>query len=123
MDQLAAQVPASKPDTWEQLPVPVREQTRRPIAVVLVAGFILLAAGILVYVLCGEVSEGDSKDLITLLITSYTTLLGSALGYCFGRQGNLLDISGFRLELDPFPLRRLPVDWQRPRDALPHPGP
>ena len=88
LDQLAAQVPASKPDTWEQSPIPVREQTRRRIAVILAAGYIVLVAGILAYVLCGEHSESDSKELITLLITSYTTLLGSALGYYFGRQGN-----------------------------------
>jgi len=55
--------------------------TRGRKAVILVAGHIFLVAGILIYVLCGETSEGDSKDLITLLITSYTTLLGSALGY------------------------------------------
>jgi len=88
LDQLISQVPAPKPETWQQSLIPVREQTRTLIAVALAIGYAVLIAGILVYVLCPKASEADSKDLITLLITSYTTLLGSALGYYFGRQEN-----------------------------------
>jgi hypothetical protein len=88
LDQLASQVSASKPAAWEQSPIPVREQTRKRIAVILVTGYIILVVGILIYVLCDESAKGDSKDLITLLITSYTTLLGSALGYYFGHLEN-----------------------------------
>ena len=88
LDQLASQVSASKPAAWEQSPIPVREQTRTLIAVALAVGYVVLIAGILIYVLIGKASQGDSKDLMTLLITTYTTLLGSALGYYFGRQEN-----------------------------------
>ena len=88
LDQLASQVSASKPADWEQSPIPAREQTRTLIAVVLAIGYVVLIAGILIYVLFGKASESDSKDLMTLLITTYTTLLGSALGYYFGRQEN-----------------------------------
>ena len=84
LDQLASQVSASKPAAWEQSPIPVREQTRILIAVVLAVAYVVLIAGILIYVLFGKASESDSKDLITLLITTYTTLLGSALGFYLG---------------------------------------
>ena len=88
LDQLASQVSASKPAVWEQSPIPVREQTRTLIAVVLAVGYVVLIAGIIIYVLIGKTSQSDSKDLMTLLITTYTTLLGSAPGYYFGRQEN-----------------------------------
>ena len=88
MDQLASQVSALKPAAWEQSPIPVREQTRTRIAVALAVGYVVLIAGIIIYVLIGKASQSDSKDLMTLLITTYTTLLGSALGYYFGRQEN-----------------------------------
>jgi len=90
LEQLATQVPAAKPAAWEQSPIPVREPARRRIAASLFAGHIILVAGILIYVLCEEASECDSTDLFTLLITSYTTLLGSALAYYFGRQEKLI---------------------------------
>ena len=88
LDQLATQVSASKPAAWEQSPIPVREQTRTRIAVALAVGYVVLLAGILIYVLFDKASESNSKDLMTLSITSYTTLLRSALGYYFGRQEN-----------------------------------
>lgn len=88
LDRLASEIPASKPKAWEQSPIPVREQARKNIAVILLSGYIILILGVLAHVFWGYSPESDSKDLITLLITSYTTLLGSALGYYFGRQEN-----------------------------------
>jgi hypothetical protein len=49
-------------------------------------GYLLLVVGVLAWVVFSEAREADGKDLITLLITSYTTLMGSALGYYFGRE-------------------------------------
>jgi hypothetical protein len=80
--------PAPKPESWQQSPNPGREQTRTLIAVVLALGYVLLIVRILACVVCFMVSEDDSKDLTTLLIATYKTLLGSALGSYFGGLDN-----------------------------------
>ena len=73
------------PETQEPSPEDI-DQLISQVPVALAIGYVALITGILIYVLCPKASGADSKDLITLLITSYTTLLGSALGYYFGRQ-------------------------------------
>jgi polyferredoxin len=86
LDALESTTKPSKPASWEQTTVPPREATRRWIAIWLLVGYLGLIVGILAYVWQQGVVFADSKDLLTLLITTYTTLLGSALGYYFGRQ-------------------------------------
>ncbi len=85
LDQLASSTLPAKPVVWDQEAKPLREATRRLIAGGLLLGYLLLVFGVLCYI-SHNPSESGSKELLTLLITSYTTLLGSALGYYFGRQ-------------------------------------
>ncbi len=78
--------PASRPGEWKESTFPVKEETRRLIATTPLAGYLLLVVGILAWDALSNANEADGKDLITLLITSYTTLIVSAMGYYFGRQ-------------------------------------
>lgn len=80
LDQLDPVTKPTKPAVWEQQAQPLRETTRRWIAGGLLLGYLLLVAGVLRHIYRQDPATSDSKELLILLITSYTTLLGSALG-------------------------------------------
>jgi membrane protein YqaA with SNARE-associated domain len=56
---------------------------RLALALLIVYGITLVGIGLAIW--AGQVQPGETKELLVLVLTSQSTLLGSALGYYFGR--------------------------------------
>jgi membrane protein YqaA with SNARE-associated domain len=62
-----------------------REDSRRWLAVGLLASYLAMIVGTLILIEQGRLRQDEVKEVWVLLLTSQATLLGSALGYYFGR--------------------------------------
>ena len=63
-----------------------QESTRSTLAIALFAAYILTTLGALGFATWAKIDTKDRKEIVLLIVTSQVTLMGSALGFYFGKS-------------------------------------
>jgi hypothetical protein len=65
-------------------PAPVREKTRRQLALILAALLFLIAIALVVFTATDLLSSNQAKDLAAAVLSPVVAVTGTALGFYFG---------------------------------------
>ena len=63
-----------------------QESTRSTLAIVLFTAYTVTTVCVLLIASFAQINQEDRKEIVLLIITSQVTLMGSALGFYFGKE-------------------------------------
>lgn len=63
-----------------------QESTRSTLAISLFITYLVTTISALIFASCADINTDDRKQIVLLIVTSQVTLMGSALGFYFGKN-------------------------------------